>query len=201
MLAEPFLKRAVAFFDGQNLFHAARAAFGYRTPSYDARALAGLIARRHGWRLIGTHFYTGMPDPGESAHWHRFWVAKLAAMQRAGVHTISRPLAYRTKLTTLPDGSVARVRVGQEKGIDVRIALDVVRLARESAYDVALIFSQDQDLCEVATEIRAIARMQERWIKVASAYPASPSSRNTRGIDRTDWLPITREEYECCLEG
>ena len=32
--------------------------------------------------------------------------------------------------------------------MDVRLAVDVVRMAREKLYDVALIFSQDQDLSE-----------------------------------------------------
>ena len=160
-----------------------------------------MVAKRSGWEMHGAYFYTGLPSYQESPRWHDFWIGKLARMRESGVHVVSRPLVYRTQLTTLPDGTTARVRVGQEKGIDVRIALDVVRLAREDAYDVAVLFSQDQDLCEVAQEIRAIARMQGRWIKIASAYPVGSGTRFSRGIDRTDWLPITREEYERCLEG
>jgi hypothetical protein len=90
--------------------------------------------------------------------------------------------------------------VGQEKGVDVRLALDIVRLARQGAYDVALVFSQDQDLTEAVDEVKTIARQQDRWIKVASAYPFSPTSRNRRGIDGTDWIPIDRETYEACLD-
>ena len=57
----------------------------------------------------------------------------------------------------------------EEKGVDVRFALDVIRLANQQAYDVGVIFNQD--LTEVADEIRSIARMQARWIKLASAFP------------------------------
>jgi hypothetical protein len=32
-------------------------------------------------------------------------------------------------------------------------------------------FSQDQDFAELADEVRAIAREQQRWLKIASAYP------------------------------
>ncbi len=35
MSSEPPVKRAIAFVDGQNLFHAARKAFGYTYPNYD----------------------------------------------------------------------------------------------------------------------------------------------------------------------
>ena len=46
MPVEPPVKRAIAFFDGQNLFHAVRAAFGYTSPIDQVR------------------FYTGVPGPG-----------------------------------------------------------------------------------------------------------------------------------------
>jgi hypothetical protein len=84
---------------------------------------------------------------------------------------------------------------GEEKGIDVRIALDVIRLAMGGDYDVALIFSQDQDLSEAADEVKTIARERNRWIKVASAFPFSPTSRNRRGINGTDWIRIERGLY------
>jgi len=113
LLPEPPTKRAVVFFDGQNLFHAAKEAFGY----------------------------------------------------------------------------------------DIRIALDLVALAHRGAYDVALVFSQDQDLTEAADELRAIAREQRRWIKIASAYPSSPTSRNRRGINGTDWIRIERSLYDRCLDS
>ena len=40
-----------------------------------------------------------------------------------------------------------------------------------------------------------------RWIKVASAYPSSPTSRNTRGINGTDWIRIDRATYEDCIDA
>jgi uncharacterized LabA/DUF88 family protein len=154
----------------------------------------------HGWNLHRTCFYTGVPDVADDAKWNRFWAAKLLAMSRAGVHVFSRSLRYRNHEVFLPDGSSRTVLVGEEKGIDVRIALDVVRMAHKGEFDVAIVLSQDQDLSEVAAEIRTIAREQDRWIKVASAFPLSPTSRNRRGINRTDWIPIDRVTYEACLD-
>ena len=40
MPLEPVAKRAIVFIDGQNLFHAAREAFGYTYPNYNVRSLA-----------------------------------------------------------------------------------------------------------------------------------------------------------------
>jgi hypothetical protein len=100
----------------------------------------------------------------------------------------------------LPDGSTHTFLAGEEKGIDVRIALDVIRMAHGKEFDVAVIFSQDQDLSEVAEEIRAIAREQDRWIKIACAFPYSPTTRNRRGINKTDWIKIDRTIYDACLD-
>lgn len=121
-------------------------------------------------------------------------------MGREGIVTYARALRYRNQTVRLPGGQEHSILVGQEKGIDIRLALDVVRLAHERAYDVALVFSQDQDLSEVADELRAIAQEQGRWVKIASAYPSSPASRNARGKNKTDWIRIERTLYESCLD-
>lgn len=200
MPAEPPVKRAVAFVDGQNLFHAARVAFGYTYPNYDVKALAEALCNAHGWQLQQVRFYTGVPDPADNAFWSGFWAAKLLAMSRQGVWTFTRTLRYRNQTVKLPDGTMHAFLAGEEKGVDVRIALDVIRMAHRGEYDVALIFSQDQDLSEVAAEVRVIAKAQARWIKVACAYPVSPTARNRRGIERTDWIKIERATYDACLD-
>ena len=192
--------RAIAFVDGQNLFHAARVSFGHSYPNYDVKELAETVSRRMGWSLVQVRFYTGVPDASDNAFWNHFWNAKLSQMGREGIWTFQRSLRYRNQSIEVPGhGTVTRL-VGSEKGIDIRIALDVVSLARRQALDVALVFSQDQDLSEVADEIREIARQQGRWIKMASAFPASPVYGNRRGINGTDWIRIERAEYDACLD-
>ena len=200
MAQEPSVKRAVAFFDGQNLFHAAREAFGHRHPNYDVLALANTVCQNEGWNLDEVRFYTGVPDPTDNEFWHHFWAGKLGVMGRQGIHVYSRSLRYRNKTVRLNDGTKHTFLSGEEKGIDVRIALDVIRLAHSRKYDVAVIFSQDQDLSEVAAEIRVIAREQDRWIKMACAFPDSPTTRNRRGINGTDWIKISRATYDSCLD-
>ena len=174
--SEPPVKRTVVFIDGQNLFHAAREAFGYTYPNYDIH------------------------DPADNQFWHRFWEGKLRAISWQDAHVYSRPLRYWNKTVKLPDGARHTFLAGEEKGIDVRIALDIIRMAHRGEYDVALVLSQDQDLSEVADEIRAIAREQNRWVKIACAFPTSPTSRNRHGIDKTDWIRIDRATYDTCLD-
>lgn len=199
MPTEPTTKRAVAFIDGQNLYHSAREAFGYPYPNYDVKKLAWAICNRQGWDLSQVRFYTGVPDRTDNQFWNQFWAGKLLTMSRQQVHIFKRSLRYRHKRIKLPNGSVYPVLMGEEKGIDVRIAIDVMRMAYRKEYDVALIFSQDQDLSEVADEIRVIAHEQDRWIKIAAAFPVSPTF-DKRGIERTDWIRIDRKTYEACLD-
>jgi uncharacterized LabA/DUF88 family protein len=200
MPSEPSSKRVIAFFDGQNLFRCAKTSFGHIYPNYDPSLLAQAICAAKVWQLKRVHFYTGVPDPSDNPFWNHFWTAKLAVMGTRGIKTFSRSLRYRNQVISLPDGKEHAFLVGQEKGVDIRIALDVVRMARAREYDVALIFSQDQDLSEVADEVRHISVEQDRWIKVASAFPSSPTSTNPRGINRTDWIRIDRETYDSCLD-
>ena len=121
-------------------------------------------------------------------------------MGRQGVVVFSRSLRYRNQTVRLPDSREFTFAVGEETGVDIRMALDVIRMAHRGQYDVAVILSQDQGFSEVADEIRIIAQERSRWIKVACAYPLSPTTRNRRGINRTDWLPINRVMYDSCLD-
>lgn len=197
---EPNPKRAIAFIDGQNLFHAAKEAFGYTFPNYDIKPLVEAVCTAEGWKVQGIRFYTGIPGPTDRSPWRQFWAAKLLSMSRQGILVYSRPLRYRNKTVDLPDGSTHAFMVREEKGIDVRIAIDMIRLAHQRAYDVALVFSQDQDLSEAVDEVHTISREQDRWIKAACAFPDSPVTRNHRGINKTDWKPIDRASYDACLD-
>jgi len=194
------MKRAVVFVDGQNLYRSAKEAFGYHYPNYDIAKLAKLICQKQGWNLVGTCFYTGIPDQTDDSFWHDFWSRKMAVMGSRGIHVYSRKLRYRNQTIKLPDGSTHTILVGQEKGIDIRLALDVVQAVLKNQCDVAVVLSQDQDLSEVADEIRNIAQETGRWIKIACAYPFSPTSKNPRGIHRTDWIKIDRTTYDQCID-
>jgi len=194
--ASPKAPCAIAFVDGQNLFHCSREAFGCTHPNYDPKKLAEAVCALRGWKLTQTRFYTGVPPKNRDQRWHGFWAKKQLQMVRAGVHVVTRPLRYAAEL--LDDGTT--VYVAREKGIDVRIAIDVITFADRKAYDVALIFSQDQDLAELVPEIKSIAIRQKRWLKISSAFPVGTGTTNTRGINDTDWVEIDKAMYDACID-
>ena len=164
MPQEPRAKRAVGFYDGQNLYHHAKAAFGHYYPNYDPVRLFREICRQQDWIESGVRFYTGVPAADKDPFWHQFWSKKLLALRRAGVLVVQRTLKYQTVRVVDDLGEEKTFTTGQEKGIDVRLALDVVRLALSQQLDIAVVFSQDQDLAEIAKEVREIAKIQDRWI-------------------------------------
>ena len=111
----------------------------------------------------------------------------------------SRPLRYRRRSAPDELGGPRVTVVGEEKGIDVRISLDVIQIAIDGELDVTLLLSQDQDFVELARDVRSVARRQGRWIKMASAYPAPSGATAERGVDLTHWIPIDCATCEACL--
>lgn len=225
---QPKLKRAYAFCDGQNLFHAAQRAFARVYPDYHPVALADMICRRNDWDCLQINFYTGVPSKEDSLYWHNFWAAKRRFMSRdLRVKTFMRDTKYRsveysftdgsdrmyfpdgtpvpegTKLL-LPNGKTAPadfyVIQGTEKGIDVRIAVDLVCQTFSNSFDVGIIFSQDQDLAEATRAVKAIGRSQNRRIDLYSAFPFADSIDNKTPIGDTIAIKINQADYESCLD-
>lgn len=200
MAVEPNVKYAMGFFDGQNLFQHAMAAFGHYHPNYDPLKLHKAVCEANGWVPNLVRFYTGIPNAQEDERWAGYWANRILGMKRAGIVATTRPLRYRKKEVEV-GGKATTVTTPQEKGIDVRLALDIVSLARKGQFDVAVIYSQDQDLCEVVEEVRAISIENNRWIKVACAFPFGPNASSKRGIDKTDWFRIDQATYNACLDA
>ena len=189
------IPKAFVYVDGQNLYYAAKAAFGYSTPNYDVRKLSQEVCRTNRWLLGDIHFYTGVPSVRRNAHWYNFWTARMRVMRGEGIKVVSRPLSYRT---VYENGQ--ELLVPKEKGIDVRLALDATKSMMSGVCDVVVIFSQDQDLAEIAKEARHIQTDTGRCIVVASVYPYGENSPNPRGIDTTKWIKIPRQTYDKCLD-
>jgi uncharacterized LabA/DUF88 family protein len=186
MLQEPAEKYAVAFIDGSNMRHNARTAFGEAFANFNPLALAETVCAAQGWRLAGVQLYLGVPDVRVSEDAHYASIKRCARWRRQGVKVFTR--------TLLDDGAGGL----REKGIDVRLALDAIELYRQGAYDVALLFSQDQDFAELASEIKALARQEGRWVQVASAFPDKGASKN--GVHGTYPIAIDQDTFTRALD-
>lgn len=201
MLQQPSLRRTIVFVDAQNLYGAARTAFGRQLPDYDPVALAELLCKREHWQLAQVRFYAGVPVREIDPYWYAVWARKVEGLEQRGVWTYSRQLRYRKQKAARYAASPTREVVGLENRIVLRLALDMVQLAHDDAFDVALVLSQDEVLSEVAEEVGAIAEANKRWKKVACAFPVGDAANHIRGIAKTAWLKIDPAMYEACVEG
>jgi uncharacterized LabA/DUF88 family protein len=114
--------------------------------------------------LTGVRYYTGIHDPNRNPQKHAIMARRLRVYDALGVYTAAIPLRF--------NRTTGR---WEEKGVDVRIALDLVRLGTKGLYDVAIIVSEDSDLNEAAKDVYEL-RDHERWIAVENALPWSPNS-------------------------
>ncbi|MBI4574269.1 MAG: NYN domain-containing protein [candidate division NC10 bacterium] len=184
--------RTIVFFDGQNLFHLAKTAWAPRPsvpgspdgwPSYDVEKLAtALVSRVPNRVLSGVRFYPGVPDQSQDPFWHGFWSNKLRYLGSRGIHV------YRGRVNP----------GGQEKGVDVSMAIDLVNLTYEQRYEVAILVSQDWDFGPAVKLAKRIARDQSRLLAFESAFPYEPGRSAPRGIPGTKWVPIDKRLYDGC---
>ena len=201
--AAPYAPRrlkALCFVDGQNLVRTAKQAFGHTADNFDPVALGKRVCEQQGWDFQGLRFYTGVPDPIRSPEEARFWEQKCTHMANDGAVVYTRPLQYTERDTVLPDGTVTTKVWSREKGIEIKLSLDIVELAQHGRFDVALLFSRDQDMSEIVPALRRVAALQSRNISIASAYPISEQNPFWRGIDGTQWIKLDRKTFEGCLD-
>jgi len=130
--------RVAVFIDGSNAYHAFRAAFG--SGKYDPLKLAKALA--NGRPLVRAGFYVG------------------AVPQQMGAQLYADQQRFFARLKQVPEidlftGRMARTN-GQwyEKGVDVKIATDLVAMAYARKYDVAILVSGDSDLAPAVREVR-----------------------------------------------
>ena len=180
----------IVFFDGQNIYRGALAAwrtaasdtYKYTWPSYDVKKLATTLAYKTTGRIITQiRFYTGVPTSYQDSSWNSFWVGKLKYLESHGVEV------YKGKISSY----------NHEKGVDVKLAIDLIRLTYEKRYEAAIILSQDRDFEPAVHLAKEIARDQKRQLVFESHFIVGNSDR---GIPGTSWKPIDKTTYDACYD-
>lgn len=135
--------RVALFIDYQNVYRRALAAFhGDRGHGADGqispRELGEVLCQRAqlpGSRLLSeVRLYTGIPSQRRDRQGYAARRRQIAEWRRQGIIVSQRPLRYRPG------------EQPQEKGIDVKLAIDFVTGAVEKRFDVGILFSTDTDL-------------------------------------------------------
>lgn len=184
--------RITAFVDGQNLFGNVKSAFGYSYANFDLRKLTAAVCLTHFGtnKIKDIYFYTGIPrNDKPDRHLRRFWMNKIRFMrEKQAIHCFHSDLKYDDKNRP------------REKGIDVKLALDIFRLAYENQYDAAILFSQDNDFRVLVPELRNTAKLQKREIQIFCAYPLSSSGTHNKGIEGMQSIPFNKYVYDQTID-
>jgi hypothetical protein len=156
-------RRVAVFVDYQNCYSAAREAFhhsgepvtcGQVWPHILANVLAGKgPAGRYQVAHLGV--YCGLADPRRDPKTAGARQKQIVAWQKHGASVFARPLRY-------PRGWPQEK--AEEKGVDVKLAIDVVMGAIEGVYDAGIIASCDTDLApvvEALIELKNLKRSPE----------------------------------------
>lgn len=150
--------RVIVFLDYQNVFAGARSSFHLppHAPTdgqIDPVALGNLLVSRRirPSRLQQVRIYRGLPDASREPRPYGANDRQTAAWRRNPlVEVLRRPLRYP------PDWPATKAK---EKGVDVALAIDFVRLAVQGSYDAGVLFSTDTDLVpalEAVMDIRTV---------------------------------------------
>jgi uncharacterized LabA/DUF88 family protein len=128
--------RVICFIDGSNLFGHLSRAYGSGKVRFAnlCRILAGPARRLTQWR-----YYAAPIPQGQTPEEHR----KYAGQQRFFT-AVQRHRKGVLRLARFERDHVSGAL--REKGVDVLLAIDLVRLAAENTYDVAIVLSGDGDL-------------------------------------------------------
>lgn len=202
----------MVFVDGQNLYKRCQEFFGH--PLCHPHLLAEVLVGDR--NLVGTRFYTGIPDRNVSDFENRklrFAQRRIGAMRSCGVTVLTRELKYNwdwgfdaeTRLRMGVSGPErADIEVwaqpyqrAREKGIDMAIGLEVVEFALKGQLDVAIIVSHDTDLHEIPQSIKEIKDYLPWPIRVEAATPVHPDRKNPMRFRAFDFThQITKDLFD-----
>lgn len=144
-MSGPTKPRVVCFIDGSNLYSHLREVFGegkVHLPKLCAR-LSGPDRAFWQFRFYGAPLPQGQTTEAKRAYGAQQRFFRYIRTHRKGVLQLGR-------FQQDKDGRL------HEKGVDVYLAVDLVRLAAEDAYDVAIVFSGDADLVPAVETVRQV---------------------------------------------
>lgn len=197
--------RVGVFIDGQNVTIGGRYAFGGGNmhPLLLGRALAGACD------LAEIRYVTGIPDEDVDPERYEIERRRHDLMAATDVVVLEKPLRYRWEWDIRGERHLgdprdakgetrsAKVKsrnIGQEKGIDVWLALDALTMCTRSDIDKVIIASADSDLDMVPRYLRMMPGHESTIVAQAKVLGDGKELWQNEAYDET--IAIDREMFE-----
>ncbi len=178
--------RAYIFIDGNNFYFKLRALSDgmkerHRPSSFDFRGFSKWLAQQQ--VLAGVSYYLGAIKQGDN---NEKSVKMFADQQRLFMKLQAQGITVVLgHLIRHPD------KTYHEKGVDVRIAVEMIRYARQDKYDIAYLLSSDTDLVPAVEEVRSLGKkVQYVGIPKGQSYGLSKAADDVRLIRPEDVEPF-----------
>lgn len=145
--------RAFVFIDGSNFYfrlHDLRAEIPgkFSLLEFDYRRFAEWLVKPN--ELVEIRYYVGaLKRKNSSEKSERMYADQQKLLARLQQQSVSVTLG---QLIQHPDRSF------HEKGVDVRLAVEMIRFARADEYDIAYLLSSDTDLVAAIEEVRSFGK-------------------------------------------
>lgn len=146
------MDRVAVFIDGSNFYNKLKELRIRNTPNFNYRGLAEWLAL--GREVVYCGYYVGVvhAKPGD---------AKAEPMKNQQVNLFNNLQSKRQHFTVHRGYIMENHGVYHEKGVDVKIAVDLLTGAYEGSYDTAILLSSDTDLIPVIQKVRAFGKAVE----------------------------------------
>src|SRR3954447_25570053 len=177
--------RGFVFIDGSNFYHKLKDLTAGRKQefplsSFDFHAFATWLSAPG--ELVGVCYYIGAVRRDGSEKSQALYTDQqrlIGRLQQQGVEIVLGHLIRH------PDRSF------HKKGVDVRLAVEMIRLAREDRYDQAYLVSSDTDLVPAVEEVHSFAkRVQYVGTRRGQSYGLSKVADDVRLIRSEDVRPF-----------
>ncbi len=181
------VNRALVFIDGSNFYYKLRSLApdkkgSFRLLDFNYKKFAKKLIK--GSALIEIRYYIGAikrqndSNKEKSEKLYADQQKLLAKLHQEGVKIILGNLIQH------PDKSF------HEKGVDVRIAVEMIRMARENVYDTAYLLSSDTDLIPAIEEVHSLGKkVVYVGISKGQSFGLTKISDSTILIREEDILP------------
>jgi len=203
-------KKAIIFIDANNWYHNVK--YSIKPSKIDICKLGKLLSEKYDFEVLEIRWYTSMPDREDNELKYKMQRAFLGHLQKQGIKIITRKLQ---KLSTreikkrrqemveswdlcevcTPVVNEAFLDIAdnqkKEKGIDVWIAIDMVKAAIDGV-DVCVLVSGDADFVPAFDLIKKVGK-DVRSVSVARGY-----SNELR--QKFPYLVLGMEDLNKCLK-
>jgi uncharacterized LabA/DUF88 family protein len=162
--------RVALFFDGKNHMKDLRRTAQDRW--LDHGALADWIVRHvGGTAFAGAYYYTGVPTAQDDTGDRHALTDLLEELEKRPGFFVRR---FNRRATTRECPHCAQViSYTEEKMVDTSLAVDLVMLAHQDAFDVAVVFTGDLDVSPALTALRSLGK--QAWIATFGDFGLSRS--------------------------